>query len=148
MPFWNKKANYPSESKWSILNGQYQGHPLFVRRNDSAKSLLANSEYRWRVGIAVSLTNPNQHGLPIEPEMTLLSNIEAALQSNLESDQSAILVLVITTKGMREFVFFTRVPDVEPAIAAVRVKFPNQTLHSYVKEDKDWNVYKQFYENK
>jgi hypothetical protein len=58
--FKRKKGRYPSESKWSVLQGQYQNHPMIVRRNYSAKDLLGDPDYKYRIGIAVTLLSPNE----------------------------------------------------------------------------------------
>jgi hypothetical protein len=136
---------YPSESKWSILQGQYQGKPMLVRRNDSAKQLSANSNYTYRVGIAIPLLNPNNDGFPTKEETAVLNAIEDDLSKELERDQRSIFVLAITTNGMREFVFYTHEPQmIAPALDSIRKTYAPREIQSYIREDAKWELYRQY----
>ncbi|MBN1367766.1 MAG: DUF695 domain-containing protein [Dehalococcoidales bacterium] len=143
--FKKKTKTYSSESKWTVLKGQQQGHPMLVRRNDSAKELLGNLEYKYRFGVAVVLLKPNESGFPTTEEMKSLNLIEDELSNKFESKQMAILVLAITTNGMREFVFYCRNPQIiESSLNEIQAKFPSYNFQSYFQEDKDWKLYKEF----
>ncbi|MBI5352342.1 MAG: DUF695 domain-containing protein [Chloroflexi bacterium] len=143
--FLKKPGEYPSESKWSILQGQNNGKPMIVRRNTSAKQLSSNPEFAYRVGFAIPLLAPNEVGLPTNEETASLNQIEDELSVQLEKDKASILVLSITTGGMREFVFYTKDSQmVEKVVIDVRSKFSSHEIQYYVEEDKKWSVYKQF----
>ena len=104
--FLKKKSGvYPSDAKWTILSGQEDGKPMVVRRNNSAKQLSSNSEFDYRVGVTIPLLAPNEVGLPSNEEMESLNQIEDELSNQLEKDRASILVLSITTNGMRECVY-------------------------------------------
>jgi len=140
-----KSGEYPSESKWSILQGQNDGKPMIVHRNDSAKQISSNPAFLYRVGFAIPLLAPNEVGLPSNEEMVSLNQIEDELSSQLEKDKVSIQVLTITTSGMRELVYYTKDSRiVEKIINDVRSKFPSHEIQYYVEEDKRWSVYKQF----
>lgn len=139
-----QKENLPN-SKWSILSRQENGKPMIVRRNNSVKQYVANSEYLYRAGIAIPLLESNNVGLPSEEEMKSLNLIEDELSRQLEKDEISIQVLAITTNGMREFVYYTRNPKIiEQAIYNVQSKFSSHEIQFYVKEDKEWSIYKEF----
>ena len=143
-----KPIEHPSKSKWSILQGQDNEKPIFVRRNDSAKQLSSNSEFDYRVGVAIPLLAPNKFGLPSNDEMESLNKIESELSIQLEKGKNSLLVLSITTNGMREFVFYTRDSRmIEKIINDVRNKFSSHEIQFYIEKDKDWSVYKQFAAN-
>ncbi len=118
---------------------------MFVRRNDSAKQISSNPEFIYRVGFAIPLLAPNEHGLPSNEEMASLNQIEDELSSQLEKDKVSIHVLSITTSGMREFVYYTKDSKiVEKVINDTRSKFSSYEIQYYIEEDKKWTVYKQF----
>ena len=128
-----------------MLQGQHEQRPIIIRRNDSAKQLRGHSQYIYRVGVAVPLLAPNEHGLPSNDEMELLGYIEDALSEQLGRNQASLQVLAITTNGMREFVFYTRDPAiVDGALRNVRSRFPSHELQSYIAEDRCWELYRQF----
>ncbi len=62
--FKKRAAAYPVETQWSVGTGQRAGKPIFVRRNTSAASLAGHRDYRFRVGVAIPLKEPNPDGLP------------------------------------------------------------------------------------
>lgn len=142
-----KKASpaYPIESKWNVAAGQHDGHKLFVRRNASAAGLIGHADYVHRVGFAVPLLQSDEEGLPSTEESLVLNDIEDALSDRLEAGQDGLLAVVVTTSGMREFVFYTRKPGtVETIVAEVRQSFPSHKIQFYVAADKNWDGYRQF----
>jgi hypothetical protein len=145
-PFFKKKSEeHPSKSGWAILQGEENGKPMIVRRNNSAKQFASNSEYIYRVGVAIPLLEPNEVGFPSPEEMKSLNQIEDELSQQLEKDKISIQVLAITTDGMREFVYYTCDSKiVKQVIYNVRSKFSSHEIQFYVKEDKEWSIYKEF----
>ena len=138
-------ANYPDESSWSVSEGKHNGHPMFLRRNDSAVALAQHPDFCFRVGVAVPLNAPDENGLPGGEEMGQLNAIEDALSSRLELDQQSLQVLTITTNGMREFMFYTRSPDAaQQSINDVKAGTSSHEVQSYIAEDIEWAGYKQF----
>ncbi len=134
-----------SKSKWSILSGQESEKPIIVRRNNSVQQYTENSDFIYRVGISIRLLEPTEAGLPSKEEMNSLDQIEDELNNQLEKDGNSIQVLVITTDGMREFVYYTRNSElIEQVIYNIRNKFTYHEIQFYVKKDKEWSVYKEF----
>ena len=62
--FKRRAATYPSEGSWSVLEGEYNGTPMFVRRNDSGAELQGHADYKFRVGVATPILEPRPDGLP------------------------------------------------------------------------------------
>ncbi len=143
--FRKKQPSYPTDSKWSILNGEQNGQPMFIRKNESAKILASHPDYSYRVGIAIPLLDPNEQGLPSNDEMESLNRIEDKLIEFLESNQDSLQVLSITTNRMQEFVFYTRNPQgSQMAVEKLKLETPTYELQYYVEEDKKWKLYQQF----
>lgn len=140
-----KQKENPTNSKWSILSGQENGRPMVVRRNNSVQQYIAKSDFIYRVGVAILLSEPDKAGLPSEEEMKILNLIEGELSGQLGKDDLSIQVLAIATHEMREFVYYTCSPKIiEQVIYNVRNKFYSHEIQFYVKEDKEWSVYKEF----
>lgn len=143
--FKKKVAPYPNESSWSVLKGQNEGKPMFIRRNEAALAFAGHPDYKYRIGVAIPLLAPNGDGLPTNEEMEQLNAIEDALTEQLEIEQRALHVLAITTGGMREFVFYSRVPArAEKIVESLREKIATHEPQSYVTEDGKWTLFKQF----
>lgn len=107
--------------------------------------LSGHPEYRFRMGIAVPLNNPNQEGLPSNDEMEQLNIIEDSLTNHLEADQVSLEVLAITTGGMREFIFYTRNPKTAiTLLETLQKEISSHELQHYVEDDPNWDLYKEF----
>lgn len=133
------------QASWTVSQGTRVGKPIFVRCNVSAKSLAKHSDYRFRVGVAVPLKAPNEDGLPTNDEMEQLNTLEDQLCDSLEQQQESLQVLSITTQGMREFVFYTRNPELaRNTIEELRATTKSHEIQGYVAEDKKWSVYAEF----
>jgi hypothetical protein len=136
---------FPSQSSWSVHEGHLNGRPIFVRKNQAAKEFTGHRDYRFRVGVAVPLREPKDNGLPTNDEMNQLNSIEDALTEALEANQESLHVLAITTGGMREFVFYTRNPQMaRTVIETARTATSTHEVQGYVQEDPSWTVFKQF----
>ena len=143
--FKKKVLTYPVTAQWSVAKGVRSGKPIFIRRNQSATSLAGHAEYKFRVGVAIPLREPNSDGLPNNAEMEQLNAIEDQLCAALEKGQVSLQVLSITTQGMREFVFYTRSPSAANlAIDGLRAQPLTHEIQNYVIEDPKWGVYSQF----
>ena len=135
---------YPADSKWTVLKSTYRGKPMYVRRNESARALLGHKDYRHRIGVAVAVYRPAEDGLPDSEDFEALAGVEDSLCTLLEKDQLSLLVLAITTGGMREFVFYARDAAAASHVKELRVLFPDRKITSYVAEDSEWELYSQF----
>jgi len=108
-------------------------------------TLERHAEYKFRVGVAVPLNAPNDEGLPVNDEMEQLNALEDRLSAALEHQQESLQVLSITTQGMREFVFYTRSPELaQKAIEDLRAETKTHDVQGYVVEDRRWSVYAAF----
>jgi len=99
------------QDSWSVSEGQYDGKPLIARLNGGLKPLLADSRYQHRIGIALPFNTPGDDGLPSGEESWQVSEIEDLIAAELEEHHESVFAAVITTNGMREFIFYTSDPD-------------------------------------
>lgn len=139
-PF-SKKLEVP-ENEWTVAQGENRGNPMFIRFNAGLQGLGAKEHYAYRVGCAVPLKAPNEHGLPAKEEFAALDAIEDALVQSF--GEHTLLAVVITTSGMREFVFYTAKPKaVETAHQELKTRFEHE-LQLIIQHDPAWNVYADF----
>jgi hypothetical protein len=83
---------------------------MIVRMNTGYRDFKSVPSYEHQVGIAVPLAKVEANGLPGPTEGAILSEIEEVIYNPLEEHAESLFVAVITTYGMREFVFYTREP--------------------------------------
>ncbi|WP_020470636.1 DUF695 domain-containing protein [Zavarzinella formosa] len=144
-PF-GKKKHLPlssfSDDNWAILRGESEGAPMFIRRHTGAAPFKGHPELSFRLGIAIPLLRPSPEGLPEPDEIEELDQIEDALRGALTPSRRGVLVLAITTNGMREFVFYIRSEaDAAGAVKAAEAAAGDHEVQHYVASDPTWDVY-------
>ena len=147
-PF-SKKApvpeSLPIDGAWSINQGTHNGSDLIVRSNSGYKIYCPIAGYEHQVGIAVPFRIPEPTGLPSRQEYAELGGIEKALCEELEFNAESLLVAVITTGGMQEFVFYTRDPDqVRRRFDFLKKRIATHQIQLMIQQDKRWKVYARF----
>ena len=134
----------PVDGPWSVGEGQHSGRVMFVRRNTGYLKFGSVPGYEHQVGIAVPLRKAEETGLPCPAEDAQLGDIEEIICSTLEEQAESLLVAVITTSGMREFVFYTRKPDrVEQRFEELRNRITSHEVQLMIQSDRTWQVYAQ-----
>jgi hypothetical protein len=137
-------AHLPVDGPWSIAEGEHGGGIMFIRRNTGYRDYGSVSGYEHQVGIAVPLRKPEATGLPGAAECAVLGDMEDIICSSLEEQAESLLVAVITTRGMREFVFYTREPHrVEQRVGELRQRITSHEIQLMIQLDKTWRVYAQ-----
>jgi hypothetical protein len=138
-------ANLNVEDSWTVCEGEYKGKPLVARVNTGLKSLAADSRYQHRIGVAIPFMTAGDDGLPSGEESWQVSEIEDLIATALEEHHESLFAIVITTNGIREFVFYTSDPDAaEKKLAALAKKIESHQIQSVTHSDADWSVYHQF----
>jgi hypothetical protein len=140
---------FPADAAWAVGMGDNEGLPIILRCNQSAAALLGHPEFTHRVGIAIPFNEPTENGLPSAEETSQLDAIEDFLSSHLEADQQAILVLVVTTSNMREFVFYAKGSGelIESALSEVFPQISSHEIQYYIEADPEWDLYQEFAQN-
>ena len=130
---------------WKVGQSKYEGKPLIARFNAGLQAIAGHPDYRYQVGIAVPLKSPNEHGLPGVEEDRQLAGIEDEITRTLEEDRESILVGVISTNGMREFVCYSTDADsVRRKFDGLQQSVTSHDLQLMIRLDPHWAVYKQF----
>jgi hypothetical protein len=122
-------------TRWSVGAGQFLGVPAIVRTLDLQSPV---TKLPTRLGFALP------HGLTIgtegmQHEHDRLQEAEERLEVSLVG-HPCILVAVLTTPSVREFIFYVESKDAAErcAIAATQIQ---PILQYYVEEDPKWDLY-------
>jgi hypothetical protein len=134
-----------ADGDWAMLEGENDGQPMLVRRNESVEQFAGHHELPFRLGLAVPFLEPDENGFPSPDETGDLDDIEDGLVAYLQDEQVGVLTMVITTAGMREFVSYIRSAEVgEAAVQAAAAAGNDHEIQYYVEEDPEWELYSQF----
>jgi hypothetical protein len=146
-PLKRKHPNIPEtiESSWALFKGEWEGKPLIARVNSALKRFSGHPQYPHQVGVAVPFRSPDENGFPPPDESAELAEIEEMLCSKLETQNESLFAAVITTAGMREFVFYTSNPkSVESKLRELEQTVRSHQIQRMIRSDEDWGVYRQF----
>lgn len=129
------------DGSWMVLSGMHEENPLIARFDTSTEQL--KGRYSIQVGVAVPLNDPTPEGLPTVEEQKQLDRIESTLVR--KAHEQSVLVGVITTGGMREFVLYTNSSTwLEAFHETMKAEVTTHPVHVIAKNDPDWSVYQSF----
>jgi len=104
-------AELPRDGAWLVAQGTNEGKPMVARINTSVDEFRGHPELTYQVGIAIPLKLADENGMPGTAEAEELNQIEDLVFEILEVQSRSVLVAVITTGGMREFVLYAVDPE-------------------------------------
>jgi hypothetical protein len=133
-------------AKWEMFKrGTSDGHLAYIRGNTGLRDLKQRERFPYRVGFAVAFRKPNSYGLPTDDEARELMPLENEIDRAMSGKRLGFLALVITTGGMREYVFYSNRPDaVRREIKKMGTRMHGRDVRSYVTADPGWEVYFRF----
>ena len=140
-----KKALPQITDDWFSFAGKYARKPITIRTNKRLKSVVGHKDLQHQVGIAVPILDPTKDGFPNAEEEVKLKKIENILVSELKESGLAVFACVITTNGIREFIFYTGNPkEAENSFKRIEESISTHTVQLNIQKDKKWMVYKIF----
>jgi Family of unknown function (DUF695) len=147
-PFKKRHPEVPTEGvseSWSMFQGEDNGKPLIARANVGLKPFVGHPRYAHQIGVAIPLRAPDENGFPSSDESAELTDIEDKLCAELTGGNESLFAAVITTGGMREFVFYTSdSKSAELKLKKISETILTHTLQGMIRDDKEWSVYRQF----
>jgi hypothetical protein len=140
-----KPDRLPLDGPWTIFEGHHDGRTMFVRTNMAYREYGSVEGYEHQVGIAVPLKNAASSGLPTPEENAQLGEIEDAICGSLEEQAESLLVAVITTSGMKEFVLYSREPQsVKRRFEQLCSRITSHEMQLMIQADSTWRTYARF----
>src|SRR5207247_9623773 len=108
-------------------------------------STIGHAANPYRVGVATQVRATAANGMPTPEENATLQEVEDRLSRALEVDRETLLVVVLTTNGVKEWVLYTSDPDAtKRRMQAFAPTVSTHRLQMVVEQDKAWSVYRQF----
>jgi hypothetical protein len=130
---------------WGVAEAEYDGSPLIVRFNETAKEWVAHPEMPIKLGFAIPLNRPNETGLPHPDENKQLGQIEDVIVREVEDKARGIQVLVLSTGTMKEFVFYIVAgADIKTIHKAVQSHVSTHDVQCIADHEPAWDSYTAF----
>ena len=95
-----------TDGPWSVSRAEYDGKPMVLRFNDGLREVAGHKRYPTQAGIAIQCNTPDEHGLPSPRDTAAFDAFEDQFEQLFCDGQSALFAAIISTNGMREFVFY------------------------------------------
>lgn len=138
-------ADIKITEQWSVLQGENNDNPMFIRLNTGVKKIVGHPSYPYRIGIAIPLKNPQEDGFPRSEENLDFNQIEDEIFNLFQNNNEAFVCAIITTSGMKEFMIYsTTDQNIEIKIYLLKSKFSEYDFQYYVQKDINWDMYKEF----
>jgi hypothetical protein len=133
-----------ADDQWTVAELEKNGKPLLVRYRSERPQSVEATEFPFLLS-ATWAYQPNEFALPLADELALMDKFEDALASELETSQTAHLMVVLTGNGERDWLWYT-------SGEAEAMQHVNQALKGHrpypiqfsVQKDRSWKAYSQF----
>jgi hypothetical protein len=133
------------QDQWLLARGERDGFPMMIRMAVGYRGMGALPGYDHHIIIGANLRTPTPAGYPSAEEGDDLQRFEEALSAAIEVDGESLCVLVITNRGVRDFIFYTR--DPHSAKARIDAALPGLAGFEFqiaIEPDRDWEIYQTF----
>lgn len=97
----------PDATRWTLAKCEHDGHPLLIRFRQFDASF-HREVFPDRLNIFWTMSQPDKNGLASDAESVLLQSFEDNLVALTGVAPIAVLAVVLTCNGKREFVFHAR----------------------------------------
>ncbi len=148
MGLFSKKPKLPDSlptGPWSIVHGAQDGQVLVARVHMGYQKFADRAAYPVRVGVATKVVKLAENGMPTAEENAVLLELEKRIQKVVEADREAILVVALTSGGVKEWVFYTSNPEsTKQRMLALAPSVTSHKLQMVLAPDEDWAVYRDF----
>ena len=128
------------ETAWTIAEGETPEYMFHIRFRQFAEPPPTN-DYKQRLNIFWECSATLDNGFPDEGELKHLHEFENRLIDAVENDEFAIMSMVLTGNGTREFVFHT--PDPQEFVHRLSQMPQEQDAYPieiHVNEDAEWDL--------
>ena len=144
----NKFDKVPSANSdtWNNAEGMQNGMPCVIRYRPELERFFGMDNYHKRLVIFWDFDGKSSNGMPSEAESSRMKAFEDLLISALDYDRTAVLVLVYTCSGTREWHFY--LCDITEVKQRVNEKLASEEsfpIQLQVEDDSNWKKLRQVY---
>lgn len=136
-----------TNDQWSCKKIEFKDSGVieFFRKNLCPSIEPGNNDYPWLVYLTFHYSPKDLTGLPGEVDADNLFTIESEELSILENDSLSVHVASVLKNGVKDFLFYTRNPDVFLKTAEYfRDSYPELSVECVIHKDESWDQYHDF----
>ena len=126
---------------WSSYFAKLEGAPISIAVDLGLRESVPLVEKPMAYTVAMSLREPDEHGMTNEREYRVLSQVEEALARQLERD-GIIQVGRVTGRGMRTFHYYgPEIGEIVTTVDTVMRTYPEYRYRALSASDPTWTIY-------
>ncbi|MCR9199660.1 MAG: DUF695 domain-containing protein [Planctomycetaceae bacterium] len=134
-----------NEHLWSLAEMDFDGMPLFVRINESARSIVGHADLGIKLGFAMPMQAAIGTDLPDPEENEALAELEDKIIETVTYGAEGIHVLTLTNAAMKELVFYIKPgADIAAMHESLRGLDISHDVQCQAVWDREWNTFLQF----
>ena len=139
----------PNEHRWSVVELDCDGTPLFVRINESARSVVGHADLGIKLGFAIPMQAAVGTNLPDPTENEALAELEDKIIETVANGAEGIHVLTLTNAAMKELIFYIK-PGADIAAMHESLRGPDMShdVQCQAVWDREWNAFLEFLPDK
>lgn len=133
-------------NSWAVIESSENDLPLIIRIRQKVDTALRPPRPH-KITIIWSVIHGRENGFPVKMEQLEMESFEDYLVKAVENDDQAVLLLVYTHAGTREWVFHARnVNEFSKRLNGIPHQNQKYPIEIYCDEDPSWTLYDQEYE--
>ncbi|MFM7537369.1 MAG: DUF695 domain-containing protein [Acidimicrobiales bacterium] len=130
--------------RWAETIGTHNGSPMTVSYRTDIRRSIGHPSFPFQIHLTVPMNDVDFDGRPSETELASLSRFEDEVLVPL-CHERAVMTLVVTAAGLREYVFYASADDwVKAFEAQVAARWAAHRVSCRVRRDPRWDAYRAF----
>jgi hypothetical protein len=135
------------DDTWRVATGEDGGKPLIFRIRNKPPSFARKEAFPHLLAVCWQYESPNEQGMPTEEVVARMSQLEHLLAEAFEGTRQAVLTVIVTGNGVREWQWYARNPDeVMKLVSATLGELEPFPVEFSFQDDPEWVGYSRFLE--
>lgn len=127
-------------NRWVLADGVLNDHPITIRYREDTDPQFTSGDYKQCIQISWSAAHVDEHtGYPAAEELEEIDAFNQKLMAAVESDEQAILLMVLMCQGINQWILYAK--DIELLQASLNT-IPTDTglypIEVVAEEDPSW----------
>jgi hypothetical protein len=132
----------PAKDTWTTVAGAHAGKPLLARVDTAYGDPVTRGNRDLRIGVAIQYRKERPDGFPGSADAAALLAAEEEIVRLVGT--RAVMVMVLTTDNMREFVLYTANGDWVAPFHRALATTTSPDVQVVASTDPEWSVYREF----
>lgn len=136
------------DNRWVKSDGSLNKLPITIHSRENWQAIADAGEFPICIQIAWNGTTKNEsNAFPTQEEMQTIEAFHHQLQLNLESDDHAVIAMVLTHDGINQWVIYTNdIEQLKESLNKILTQEQEYPIEIVADEDPEWKTFKKVYQ--